>query len=483
MGNILFILVYGQKVMSGIPLPSEIEVVNLGLSLFGDAVREQGRPVIQVDWRIPADGEPDLVAALSRLYGRQSSVIDEANAEVARRLDKGSPKLIGVETALDVVPGIDDRTIFHSGPAIAWGELADPLRRSVRAAIMAEGWAGTPDEVDKLMERNEVRLEPANHHQAVVPMASAIGPSAPMLVVENEAGGTRSFSSLNQGPGEVPWFGRETPAAVERLVFLKEVAGPLFAQCISESGPVDILTLASQGLQMGDEMHMRTQATTNLLIRALLPQLMGIDHPRKVELAKFLAGNHLFFLNLAMAAAKSLTLWAEQVPNSSVVTTMSRNGATYGIKLAGDDDWFITESPPVGKAIFYAGYGPEDGAPDIGDSAILELCGLGGAAAAASPAVAAFVGGTMRDAIALTEDMDRVCVARSTRFKLPALEFQGTPIAVDVRRVVELGITPKVNTGILHAREGTGQVGAGVAEAPIACFKEALLDLDRRLSG
>jgi hypothetical protein len=233
---------------------------------------------------------------------------------------------------------------------------------------------------------------------------------------------------------------------------------------------------------MGDEMHMRTQATTNLLIRALLPQLMAIDNHRKVELGKFLAGNHLFFLNLAMAAAKSLTLWAEQVPNSSVVTTMSRNGATYGIKLAGDDGWFITESPPVGKAIFYAGYGPEDGAPDIGDSAILELCGLGGAAAAASPAVAAFVGGTMRDAIALTEDMDRVCVARSTRFKLPALEFQGTPIAVDVRKVVELGITPKVNTGILHAREGTGQVGAGVAEAPIACFKDALLDLDRRLS-
>ncbi len=469
--------------MSGIPFPSEIEVVNLGLSLFGDAVREQGRPVIQVDWRIPADGDPALVAALTRLYGRKSEQIDEANAEVARRLDEGSPKLVGIETALDVVPGIDDRTVFHSGPAIGWEDAADPLRRSIRAAIMAEGWADTPDGVDKLMKRKEVHLEPANHHQAVVPMASAIGPSAPMFVVEDEAGDTRSFSSMNQGPGEVAWFGRETPAAVERLVFLREVAGPLFARCIKESGPVDILTLASQGLQMGDDMHMRTQAATNLLIRSLLPQLMAIDHPRKVELGKFLAGNHLFFLNMAMAAAKSLTLWAEQVPNSSVVTTMSRNGATYGIKLAGNDKWFITESPPVGKAIYYAGLGPEDGAPDIGDSAILELCGLGGAAAAASPAVAAFVGGTMRDAIALTHEMDQVCVSRSSRFKLPALEFRGTPVAVDVRKVVELGITPKVNTGILHARDGSGQVGAGVAEAPIACFKEALLDLDRRLSG
>jgi hypothetical protein len=479
--NILFIVVYGQIAMSGVPLPSEIEVVNLGLQLFADAIRDQGRPVTQVDWRIPADGDPELVAALGRLYGRRARAIDEANSEVTRRLDEGSPQLVGIEPAGKVLPGVDDRTIIHCGPAIAWEDVCDPLRRSIRAAVMAEGWADSPAVVDDLIAREQVRLEPANHHAAVVPMASAIGPTAPMFVVDNKAGGTRAFSSINQGPGEVAWFGRETPAAVERLVFLREVAGPLFAECLSETGPVDVFTLAAQGLQMGDEMHMRTQATTNLLIRALLPQLMGLDHPRKVELGRFLAANHLFFLNLAMAGAKSLTLWAEQVEGSSVVTTMSRNGTTYGIRLAGNDRWFITDSPTVGKAIYYAGYGPETGARDIGDSAVLELIGLGGSAAAASPAVAAFVGGTMRDAIALTEDMYRVCAARSTRFKLPMLDFRGTPIGVDVRKVVELGITPKVNTGILHATDGTGQVGAGVAEAPIACFRDALIDLDRRL--
>jgi hypothetical protein len=216
-------------------------------------------------------------------------------------------------------------------------------------------------------------------------------------------------------------------------------------------------------------------------VRALLPQLVGLDAPRRVELARFLAANHLFFLNLAMAAAKSLTLWAEQVQGSSLVTTMARNGTTYGIRLAGSDEWLITESPPVGNAMYYSGYGPESAAPDIGDSAVLELIGLGGSAAAASPAVAAFVGGTMADAIATTEEVDRIAAARSSRFKLPTLDYRGTPMGIDVRKVVELGITPKVNTGILHASEGTGQVGAGVAEAPIACFREALLDLDRRL--
>jgi hypothetical protein len=465
-----------------ITLPGEIEVVNIGLSLFADAIGKQDRPVVDLDWRIPAEGDLEVVAALGRLYGPLAAKIDDANAEVARRLDEGNPSLVEISPAGKAVPRMGERMILHCGPAIEWEKVADPLRRSIRAAIMAEGWADNPDSAGNLVARGDVELDAANHHGAVIPMASAIGPSAPVFVVDNEEGGTRAYSAINQGPGEVAWFGRETPAAVERLVFLREVVGPLFKQCLEETGPIELFTIASQGLQMGDDLHMRTQATTNLLIRALLPQLMKLDHPRTGELAKFLATNHLFFLNLAMAGAKSLTLWAEQVEGASIVTTMARNGATYGIRLAGPSEWFITESPPISQAIYYADYGPEQGGRDIGDSAVLELTGLGGAAAAASPAVAAFIGGSMRDAIATTQDQDLVCVSRSTRFKLPMLDFRGTPLGVDVRKVVELGITPKVNTGILHASEGLGQVGAGVAEAPIKIFRGALLDLDRRLS-
>ncbi len=461
-------------------LPTEVSVVNVGLPLFADAIRDQGRPVTQVDWRIPAGGDLQLVAALARLYGPRAAAIDEANAEVARRLDQGAPKLVGIEPALGALPGVDDRTVIHSGPAIDWADMCDPLRRSVRAAAMAEGWARTPAAVDDLIARDRVHLEPANLHAAVVPMASAIGPSAPMFVVEDGASGVRAFSSMNQGPGETAWFGRETPAAVERLVFLRDVAAPLLAQCLEAAGPLDVFTLAAQGLAMGDDLHMRTQATTNLLLRTLLPHLMALDDPRRADLGRFLSANHLFFLNIAMAGAKALTLWAEQVQGSSIVTTMARNGTTYGVRLAGDDRWFVTASPPIGQALYYPGQGPESSAPDIGDSAVLELMGLGGAAAAASPAVAAFVGGSMRDAVAATESMERICAARSTRFKLPILDFRGSPLAVDVRKVVELGITPKVNTGILHAFDGSGQVGAGVAEAPIACFRAALLDLDCR---
>jgi uncharacterized protein DUF1116 len=463
-------------------LPDDVEVVNIGLPLFAESVAQQDRPVVHVDWRIPANGDLAVVNSLTRLHGVHHDTVSTANAEVFRRLDTGVPVLTTVGTVRDVVPGVDDRTLLHCGPAIGWTDVCDPLRRSMRAAVVAEGWAEDVDGADRLLAGGEVNLQPANEHSAVLPMASAVGPSMPVWVVDNEQGATRAFAPLNQGPGEVAWFGRETDSAIERLRFLRDVAGPVLHDVIEANGPIDVMALATQGIAMGDDVHMRTQATTNLLIRNLLPHIIDHAGTNGHDFGAYLSGNHLFFLNLAMAAAKSLTLWAEQVPNSSIVTTMARNGTTFGIKIAGHDHWYITEAPPVGDALYYSGCGPETAAKDIGDSAVLELVGLGGPAAAGSPAVAAFLGGTMADARRATEQMIEICAGPSTRFKLPTMDFRGTPVGVDVRNVAESGITPKVNTGVLHVSAGTGQIGAGVATAPTECFVEAMRDLDRRLS-
>lgn len=458
-------------------LPAEVSVVNIGLPLFADAVRDQGRPVEQLDWRIPADGDPDAVAALERLYGPLAEPIDRANAEVLRRLDEGAPVLVDVATAAEVVPGLTDRLLLHCGPAIDWVAVCDPLRRSMRAATVAEGWAEDVEHADRLLAAGEVRLAPAMDHATVVPMATAMGPSTPVFVVENRQGGTHAFAPVNQGPGDTAWFGRESAAAVARLMFLRDVAGPMLRQVIAASGPIDILALAAQGVQIGDDIHMRTQGTTSLLIRNLLPYIAALPEPGRIDLSRFLSGNHLFFLNLAMAAARSLTMSAEQVPGSSIVTTMCRNGTTFGIKVSGNDTLFVSDAPPVQDAMYYPDYGPDDGAPDIGDSAVLELVGLGGAAAAGSPAVAGFLGGRMSDAAAVTEEMTLICAGSSGRFQLPTWDYRGTPLGVDARHVVALGTTPKITTGILHAASGVGQIGAGVATAPIACFRDAVLAL------
>ncbi|MDQ3612283.1 MAG: DUF1116 domain-containing protein, partial [Actinomycetota bacterium] len=203
-------------------LPDEVSVVNVGLPLFADSVAAQGRPAVHVDWRVPGGGDPDVVAALRRLFGPLTARVDEANAEVLRRLDSGVPLLHGVRPAGDVVPTLGDRMLLHAGPAIELEDAGDPLRRSMRAAVVAEGWAADVAAADRLLAAGDVTLSPANESGVVVPIATVMGPATPVWVVQNEAGGTRAYAPLGQGSGDVAWYGKDSRGAVDRLVFLRE---------------------------------------------------------------------------------------------------------------------------------------------------------------------------------------------------------------------------------------------------------------------
>ena len=132
-------------------LPARVGVVNVGLPLFGDAIAEQGAPVLSVDWRVPAGGQPAAVAALGRLYGIHAERIETANAEVLRRLDRGIPVLTGMTTVAEAAPGLPAATLLHCGPAIGYADAPDPLRRSMRAAVVAEGWAASAEQADELL--------------------------------------------------------------------------------------------------------------------------------------------------------------------------------------------------------------------------------------------------------------------------------------------------------------------------------------------
>jgi len=50
---------------------------------------------------------------------------------------------------------------------------------------------------------------------------------------------------------------------------------------------------------------------------------------------------------------------------------------------------------------------------------------------------------------------------------------EGTPLGIDVRKMAETGILPRLNTGIAHKEPGIGMVRAGVLRAPAKCFAEA----------
>jgi hypothetical protein len=128
---------------------------------------------------------------------------------------------------------------------------------------------------------------------------------------------------------------------------------------------------------------------------------------------------------------------------------------------------------PVG--LYFPGFGADDANPDMGDSAIVETVGLGGFAMAASPAVARFLSaGGLQEAIRTTEEMREITLGEHPHFRIPILDERGTPVGIDVRKVVETGIAPIINTGIAGKVPGTGQIGAGVVRAPLACFEQAL---------
>jgi uncharacterized protein DUF1116 len=344
--------------------------------------------------------------------------------------------------------------------------------------VVFEGWAGDRAAAERMLAAGEIALEPGNEHDHVGPMTGVCSPSMPVWVVEGD--GVRAFSTLNEGPGRTLWFGVGDDEAVERLRFFRDDLGPTLARVLAHRGPVDVFSLAAQGLNMGDELHMRSQATGNLLARDMLAAFAAVGGE---PAARFVAGNHHFFLNLTMAACKCASLAAAGVAGSSIVTLMSRNGTDMGLQLAGlPGRWFTATAAPVQDTLLRAGFAAGDAALDIGDSAVIECCGLGGMALAAAPAVAAFFGGDAAAAAARTELMGEICAARSSRFIVTARDYAGTPVGIDARLVTELEVAPQITTGVLHATSGAGQIGAGVAHQPLAPFRDAMLALDERLS-
>jgi Protein of unknown function (DUF1116) len=444
--------------------------VNVGLSTFADALRAQGAPVVEVDWRPPP---ADLVDVLTRLW---SDRVAAANAEVVERIEAAAPCAVTVAPAGEVVPGLRGGLLLHSGPPIEWGRVCDPQRRALTAAAVFEGWAGDRDDAARRLAAGEIELAPGNEHDHVGPMTGVCSPSMPVWVVEG--GGARAFSTMNEGPGRTLWFGVGDDEAVERLRFFRDELGPTLARLLDHRGPVDVFALAAQGLNMGDELHMRSQATGNLLMRDLLPAFAALGGEAS---ARFISGNHHFFLNLTMAACKCAWLSVGSVDGSSIVSAMARNGTEMALQLAGlPGRWFTAPAAPVQDQLLREGHTAEDAALDIGDSAVIECTGLGGMALAAAPAVAAFFGGDAAAAVARTELMAQICATRSSRFSIGE---RGTGVGIDARLVAELGITPQITTGVLHASAGSGQIGAGVAHQPLEPFRDAVLALDETLSG
>jgi hypothetical protein len=445
-----------------------LNVVNVGLRSFAESLQAQSVPVTQVDWR------PPLAPRLQ--FTRDGIDIDAANTEATRRIMDGRPRLREMGIAREVIPGYHDRLILHAGPPITWGRMCGPQRGAVMGALVYERLAEDEQEAERLAASDEVEFAPCHHYHTVGPMAGIVSPSMPVFVIKNETFGNEAYATQNEGLGRVLRYGAFGEDVYERLRWMEEVLYPTLRSAVeSIEGGIDLRAMIGQALHMGDECHNRNRAGTSLFLRAITPAIVRTcpDRERAAQVFEFIERNDHFFLNLSMAAGKAMLEPAEGIAGATVLTVMARNGTDFGIRLAGmPDRWFAAPAGIV-AGLYLPGFTAEDANPDIGDSTITETAGFGGFAMAAAPAIARFVGGTPEDALEATLEMYEICFTEHEHFSIPALGFRGTPLGIDVRKVAETGILPRLNTGIAHKDPGIGMVGAGVLRAPEACFAEA----------
>ena len=410
--------------------------------------------------------------------------IDTANRTAVEQMMSARPMLTGLAPARSVIPDMKDNLILHAGPPIEWERMSGPLRGAVIGALLYEGLTKDEKGAVAMVEAGEVEFAPCHHHGAAGPMAGVISASMEVFVIENPTHGNQAYSTLNEGYGKVLRYGAYSEEVLEKLRWMNGSMGPLLKEALEQTEGLDIRALLAEALHMGDEGHNRNKAGSLLFLKLLSPLIAKVakDEALEAEVLQFLGDNALSVLNPVMAGCKVMADAAHGVEGSTVVTALARNGTDFGMRVSGlGEDWF-TAPAEIPDGLYFPGFSSEDANADIGDSTITETAGIGGFAMAAAPAIVAFVSGTPQDAINATLEMYEITIAEHDHFTIPSLDFRGTPTGIDIRKVVELGTTPRINTGIAHKEAGVGQVGAGLVRPPKAIFEEALIAYAGRYS-
>jgi hypothetical protein len=401
---------------------------------------------------------------------------NSANQMAVERMMSARPILKGVARAREVVPGMKENLLMHAGPPITWDRMSGPMRGAVIGAILLEGLAKSAQEAVGMVEAGEIEFDPCHHHSTVGPMAGVTSASMMVYQLENVTHGNWAYSNLNEGYGKVLRYGAYAPEVLEKLRWMNETMGALLAEALASSDGIDIRALLAEALHMGDEGHNRNKAGSLIYTKQLGPLLAraATDTNALSQVLAFLGDNALSVLNPVMAACKAMCDAAHDIEGSTIVSTMARNGTDFGIRVSGLGDAWFTAPVEQPDGLYFPGYTSDDASGDIGDSTITETAGIGAFAMAAAPAIVTFISGTPQDALNATLEMYEITEAEHTAFNIPALDFRGTPVGIDIRKVIELGITPRINTGIAHKEAGVGQVGAGLVRPPMKVFEDAI---------
>ena len=458
-----------------------LKAVNVGATVFKDDLDKQNAASTQVNWKPPVALSPELAAAMKKLQQPQiAALIDEANKEAVSRIVNSHPVLIGYEKAIDIVPGMTKETILHAGPPIAFEKMCGAMQGAVTGAIVFEGLASNVEEAAKVAASGQIKFVPCHERDCVGSMAGVTSASMYMHIVKNKTYGNIAYTNLSEQLAKILRMGANDQSVIDRLVWMRDVFGPILKEAVQLAGEIDLRMLLAQAIHMGDEDHNRNIAGTLLLAQKLTPFILKtkFSEQQKIEVFEFIESSDYFTGPTWMAVAKAACDAGHGVKHSSLVTTMCRNGVEFGIRLSHFEGfkWFTGPAQQVIGPMM-AGFKAEDSGLDIGDSAITETYGIGAFAMAAAPAIVPLVGGTVQEAINYSKEMTEITTTTNPNITIPLLNFRGIASGIDARKVVETGILPIINTAIAHKDAGIGMIGTGLVNPPFEVFEKAIISL------
>jgi hypothetical protein len=403
----------------------------------------------------------------------------EANAEVLRRLCSSEPVLVDLRPAGEVVPGMTPHTILTSGAPLPWEEYMGGQRRSLIAAAQYEGLADDDDEAERKLASGEIEVSTTHAHGCIGSVAGIYTASMPVFVVEDQKHGNTSFCNLYEGESHRRLcYGVYDEEVEQGLRFLEQVVAPVLRTAVRRAGGVALKPLISRALRMGDELHSRNTAATTLFLKELTPQFIDLAADGEVNLDElrrtiaFWSESDYSFLRLSMAAAKATADAADGVEYASVMTAMTLSCRGFSIRVSGLPGQWFTGPDAVVEAKLFEPYTLEDNEWIGGESCITETVGLGGFAQASAFALQAYQGGSPQAMVDMNEEMYNITLGEHPDYLIPFLEHRGTPVGVDIFKVIETGVVPVIDGG-LAGKNGVGQIGAGILKAPMECFQAA----------
>ena len=461
-------------------LGKQVRAINAGPEVFAQALAQQEIPVTQLDWRPDREqaASPRAREMLDALADRLSEKIDRANQTAVQRLQNSDPYWIGMKPALECVPDMHEGLILHAGPEIAWERMCQAQQQGGINGALFEGYAKTEEEARRMLERGEIEFRSANDYHIVAPGSGITTPSLIVNIVEDRNTGTRGYCVPFEGPnrGGLGGWGIYNPDVQAYLDLIRDVIAPTFTALLEKANGLALRRIFVRGVEMGDELHSRQDACGLIAVNEMMRMLFESDLPFAARKAcvDLMYGTVRYFHPLGMASAMAVLESVRDIPYSTVVTAMEGNGVDYGIKLSGTgNQWYTAPSPYAeGGALVAANIDKNEILPWIGDSCMLECCGLGGFAAAAAPAVMRAQNKTWADGIEQSRSMEEIALARHPYYLLPGLDYQGSPVGIDMRKVLESGIVPVIHGGIIA--KNLRRLGSGGTKVPMACFEKAM---------